>query len=105
MNREEILKKSRRGNSNSEEWEGHLWLRGLNCSHDVRVARWLLTRIWTRDLRTNAAVTMVVWTTITANYTYQFFKDRRIGTLIPFLLSLLILVFRNLPDFIPLMAR
>ena len=104
MNREEILKKSRRGNSNSEEWEGHLWLRGLNFSHYVMLAMWLLTMILTKDLRINAAVTMVVWTTITANYTYQFFKDRRIGTLIPFLLSLLILVFWNLPDFIPLVA-
>ena len=27
MNREEILKKSQSGNSNSEEWERHLWLR------------------------------------------------------------------------------
>ena len=104
MNREEILKKSRRGNSNSEEWERHLWLRGLNFSHYVMLAMWVLTMILTKDSRINAAVTMVVWTTITANYTYQFFKDRRIGTLIPFLLSLLILVFRNLPDFIPLVA-
>lgn len=105
MNREEILKKSRRGNSNSEEWERHLWLRGLNFSHYVMLAMWVLTMILTKDSRINAAVTMVVWTTITANYTYQFFKDRRIGTLIPFLLSLLILVFRNLPDFLPLVAR
>ena len=104
MNREEILKKSRRGNSNSEEWERHLWLRGLNFSHYVMLAMWVLTMILTKDLLINAAVTMVVWTTITANYTYQFFKDRRIGTLIPFLLSLLILVFWNLHDFIPLVA-
>lgn len=104
MNREEILKKSCRGNNSSEEWERHLWLRGLNFSHYVMFVMWLLTMVLTKDLRINAAVTMVVWTTITANYTYQFFKDRRIGTLIPFLLSLLILVFRNLPDFIPLVA-
>ena len=105
MNREEILKKSRRGNNCSEEWERHLWLRGLSFSHYVMLAVWVLTMLLTKDLRINAAVTLVAWTTITANYTYQFFKDRRIGTLIPFLLSLLILVFWNLPDFLPLVAR
>ena len=38
MNREEILKKSQSGNSNSEEWERHLWLRGLGFSHYVMLA-------------------------------------------------------------------
>lgn len=102
MNREEILKKSQSGNSNSEEWERHLWLRGLGFSHYVMLAMWVLTVVLVRDRQVIAVVSVVVWTTISANYVYQFFKDRRVGTLIPCLVCLGILVLKYLPDFVQL---
>lgn len=104
MNREEILKKSRAGSNGSEEWESHLWLRGLNVSHYIMVALSLLIMVLSQDQQVKAAVGTVAWTTITANYVYQFFKDRRIGTLLPLLLCLLTIVFWKVPDFIRMMA-
>lgn len=83
MNREEILKKSRKGNNSSEEWENHLWLRSLNFSYYV-----MLAIVFIRDKQIYAAVGTMVWITMTANSAYQFFKDRKPGRLVVFFVVL-----------------
>ena len=104
MNREEILKKSRKGNNSSEEWENHLWLRSLNFSYYVMLAMWFFAIVFIRDKQIYAAVGTMVWITMTANSAYQFFKDRKPGRLVVFLLCLAILSFSYLPRFIPLLS-
>ena len=88
MNREEILKKSRKGNNRSEEWENHLWLRSLNFSYYVMLAMWFFAIVFIRDKQIYAAVGTMVWITMTANSAYQFFKDRKPGRLVVFFVVL-----------------